>query len=179
MWLSCTAYRIILEEVLARWQVARVQSEACIPWTLLSPPPIFLFQKITVNHKHMYSGEETPNHAAPSLFFYTSAPSELSISPLAAPPIVCVCFVFTTTPLIRCRRRAAVVNTAEVHYTGCCCCPLPGSGLRLQSGHFFFYLPPFLGGSLQKQTRNPSCLCKKHKPGLRARVNDDRDLCKT
>lgn len=51
----------------------------------------------------MYSREETPNHAATSLVFYMSVPCELSISPPAAPPIVCVCAasVFTTTPVIR------------------------------------------------------------------------------
>lgn len=89
----------------------------------------------------MYSRGETANHAATSFFFYMSSPSQFCIALPAALPIVCVCagFVFMTTPVIRRHCRAAGVNTAEVHYSHCCSCLLPGSRLCLQSGFFFFH----------------------------------------
>lgn len=82
--------------------------------------------------------------AATSFLFYMSPPSKFCICLPARhpPPSFCVCagFVFMTNPVIHRRCRAADVNTAEVHYTVCCSCPLPGSRLSLQSDrHFFFF----------------------------------------
>lgn len=101
--------------------------------------PIDGFKKITVNPKNMYSRKETLGNSCSYYFFLyvTRIPVlHFSVAPPRPPSCVCAGFVFMTTPVIRRHCRAAGVNTAEVHYTDCCSCLLPGSRRCLQPGHF-------------------------------------------
>lgn len=97
MWLSHTVYRIILQEVLARWQVARVQREAQIPRTLLpfSLPAFFLFSFLFKN----YSKPQThvlPKGTAKSCcylahFLHVSPVRTLHFSSSGFPHSLCLC----------------------------------------------------------------------------------------
>lgn len=100
--------------------------------------------KIAVNLDSRGGGRGVTHAATTSSFFPACRPHPRPALLYQLPPhptLVCVCagFVFMTTPVIHCHCRAAVVNTAEVHYTNCCCCLLPGSRLCLQSEFFCFF----------------------------------------
>lgn len=139
MWLSCTAYRIILKEVLACSQGTWVQRKVQIHYyhALKEQAKV----KITVNPKHVYSRGDTWQLMQPLVPFSICHPHPSfaflhQLPPSTPQSCVCAGFVFMTTPVIRRHCRAAGVNTAEVHYTDCCSCLLPGSRLCLQSGVF-------------------------------------------
>lgn len=167
MWLSRAVYRIILQEVLARWQVARVQREAQIPRTLLSfsLPAFFLFSFLFKNyskpqtHVRLRGTGNSCHYLA--RFLHVSPVRALHFSSGGFPYSLCLrCLCFydhssdPSPPLLLTQLRCITQAVVVALYLA------PASRLAV------------LAGSLADADAQGTAA------GPRVWVNDERDLCK-